>query len=86
MHWILSDEEILDTFFEKDKYSISKKDIKLKINPDHLKGTVSDFDIKVGRKLIVGKGNMVNVGHLKQLKNSGEEGCLLNCPSRTPRR
>ena len=77
----LSDEEILDTFFEKDKYSISKKDIKLKINPDHLKGTVSDFDIKVGRKLIVGKGNMVNVGHLKQLKNSGMKGAYLTVPA-----
>nr|MCS5549368.1 DNA-directed RNA polymerase subunit beta [SAR86 cluster bacterium] len=77
----LSDEEILDTFFEKDKYSISKKDIKLKINPDHLKGTVSDFDIKVGRKLIVGKGNMVNVGHLKQLKNSGKKGAYLTVPA-----
>ena len=64
-----SNEEILDTFFEKDKYVLSKNDIKLKINPDHLKGTVSDFDIKVGRKLIVSKGNMINAGHLKKLKN-----------------
>ena len=56
-----SNEEILDTFFEKDKYVLSKNDIKLKINLDHLKGTV-------GRKLIIGKGNMINVGHLKQLK------------------
>ena len=64
-----SNEEILDTFFEKDKYTLSKNDIKLKINPDHLKGTVLDFDIKVGRKLIIGKGNMINAGHLKQLKN-----------------
>ena len=64
-----SNEEILDTFFEKDKYVFSKNDIKLKINPDHLKGTVSEFDTKVGRKLIIGKGNMINVGHLKKLKN-----------------
>ena len=64
-----SNEEILDTFFEKDKYVLSKKDIQLKINPDHLKGTVSDFDIKVGRKLIISKGNMINSGHLEKLKN-----------------
>ncbi|SVD56745.1 uncharacterized protein METZ01_LOCUS409599, partial [marine metagenome] len=76
-----SNEEILDIFFEKDKFSISKKDIKLKINPDHLKGTVLDFDIRVGRKLIVGKGNMVNVGHLKKLKDSTGKDDYLKVPT-----
>ena len=76
-----SNEEILNTFFEKDKFRISKKEIQLKINPDHLKGTVSDFDIKVGRKLIVSKGNMVNAGHLKKLKSLGGKSNYLNVPS-----
>ena len=76
-----SNEEILDTFFEKDKYVLSKNDIKLKIDPDHLKGTVSDFDIKVGRKLIISKGNMINVGHLKQLKNHGGKSAYLTVPA-----
>ena len=75
-----SNEEILDAFFEKDKYVLSKKDIKLKINPDHLQGTVADFDIKVGRKLIIGKGNIINVGHLKKLKNYRGKSAYLTVP------
>ena len=51
-----SNEEILDTFFNKDTFSISKKATKLKINPEHLKGTVAGFDIKIGRKLIITQG------------------------------
>jgi len=75
-----SNEEILDTFFDKDIFSVSKKEIKLKINPDHLKGTVADFDIKIGRKVIIRKGNMINVGHLEQLKSLGGNSTSLNVP------
>ena len=75
-----SNEEILDTFFEKDIFRISKKEIKLKINTDHLKGSVSDFDIKVGRKIIVREGNMVNAGHLKKLKSLGGRSTYLIVP------
>ena len=75
-----SDEEILDTFFNKDKFRISKKEIQLKINTEHLQGTVSDFDIKIGRKLVVRKGVMINVGHLKKLKDLSGKNTYLNVP------
>ena len=75
-----SNQEILDTFFDKDKFSISKKEIKMEINPDHLKGTVADFDIKIGRKLIVRKGNMINVGHINKLNSLGGKSIFLNVP------
>ena len=76
----LSNEEILETFFNKDKFRISKKEIQLKINTDHLKGSVSDFDIKIGRKLVVRKGNMINVGHLKKLKDLSGKNSYMNVP------
>ena len=75
-----SDEEILDTFFNRDKFRISKKEIQLKINTEHLQGTVSDFDIKIGRKLVVRKGVMINVGHLKKLKDLSGKNTYLNVP------
>ena len=75
-----SNEEILETFFNKDKFRISKKEIQLKINTDHLKGSVSDFDIKIGRKLVVRKGNMINVGHLKKLKDLSGKNSYMNVP------
>ena len=65
-----SDKEIIDVFFETDKYQLSKKEIKLEINLDHLKGSVADFDINVGRKTIVSKGKRINALHIKQIKDT----------------
>ena len=66
----LTDKEIIDIFFEKDKYLLSKKEIKIQINLDHLKGSVADFDINVGKKTIVHKGKRVNALHIKQIKDT----------------
>ena len=66
----LTDKEIIDIFFEKDKYLLSKKAIKIQINLDHLKGSVADFDINVGKKTIVRKGKRVNALHIKQIKDT----------------
>ena len=66
----LTDKEIIDIFFEKDKYLLSKKEIKIQINLDHLKGSVADFDINVGKKTIVGKGKRVNSLHIKKIKDT----------------
>jgi len=66
----LTDKEIIDVFFEKDKYRLSKKEIKIEINLDHLKGSVADFDINVGNKTIVAKGKRVNALHIKQIKDA----------------
>ena len=66
----LTDKEIIDIFFEKDKYLLSKKEIKIQINLDHLKGSVADFDINIGKKTIVGKGKRVNSLHIKKIKDT----------------
>ena len=66
----LTDKEIIDIFFETDKYLLSKKEIKIQINLDHLKGSVADFDINIGKKTIVGKGKRVNSLHIKKIKDT----------------
>ncbi len=66
----LNDKEIIDIFFETDRYLVSKKEIKIEINLEHLKGSVAGFDINVGRKTIVGKGKRVNALHIKQIKEA----------------
>src|SRR6187397_973844 len=43
-----TDQSILDMFFEKDELKLSKKDIKLKLVPQRLRGEMATFDIKVG--------------------------------------
>jgi len=65
-----SDQDIIDIFFDKDSYRLSKKAIEVEINTDHLKGTIAEFDIKFGRKLIVSKGKRINALHIKQIKET----------------
>ncbi len=65
-----SDQDIIDIFFDKDSYRFSKKTVEVEINTDHLKGTIAEFDIKFGKKLIVNKGKRINALHIKQIKES----------------
>jgi len=65
-----SDQEIVDIFFEKDKYKISKKEAKIHINLEHLKGAIAEFDINIGSKPIVSKGKRINALHIKHIKDS----------------
>ena len=50
--------------------SFIKEGIEVEINTDHLKGTIAEFDIKFGKKLIVNKGKRINALHIKQIKES----------------
>ena len=74
----LNDQEIVDLFFEKDKYKISSKEAKIEVNLEHLKGTIAEFDISAGKKLIVSKGKRINALHTKQIKDSKNKYLSLN--------
>ena len=63
-----TNEEILDLFFSKDRFTLSKKGIKVEVNIDHLKGNIADFDLVVGKTNIVSKGKRINLGHIRQLE------------------
>jgi len=75
-----SNEEILDIFFEKDTFNLSEKEITLNFRPEHFIGTTADFDIKIGRKVIVAKGQRVNGEHLRQLKELSKKNKYLIVP------
>ena len=74
----LSDQEIVDIFFEKDRYKISSKEIKIEVNLEHLKGTIAEFDINAGKKTVVSKGKRINALHIKQIKDSKNKYLSLN--------
>ncbi|MEE8306286.1 MAG: DNA-directed RNA polymerase subunit beta, partial [Gammaproteobacteria bacterium] len=65
-----TNEEILDIFFEKNEFSLSKKSIKLELVPERLRGETALFDIRVGRKLIVEEGRRITVRHVRQLADA----------------
>jgi DNA-directed RNA polymerase subunit beta len=65
-----SNEEILDIFFEKNDFYLSKKDIKMGLVPKRLRGETALFDIKVGRKLIVEEGKRITARHIREMEQS----------------
>jgi len=65
-----TDEEILDTFFEKNEFTLSAKGIKLELVPERLRGETASFDIVAGRKVIVEKGRRITIRHVRQLEEA----------------
>ena len=65
-----SDQEMLDTFFEKNDFYLSSKDIKLGLVPQRLRGDTATFDIKIGNKVIVEEGKRITARHVNDLKKS----------------
>ncbi len=65
--------EILDLFFEKDTFTLTKKKIELALVPSRLRGDTAGFDIKAGRKVIVEAGKRITARHIRQLEEAGVE-------------
>jgi len=64
-------EEILDLFFETNKFRFTKDEIKLDIIPERLRGETAIFDIKVKSKLIVEEGRRITARHIRDLSKTG---------------
>jgi DNA-directed RNA polymerase subunit beta len=65
-----SNEEMLDMFFEKNDFYLSKKDVKMSLVPARMRGETATFDIKVGRKLIVEDGKRITARHVREMEKS----------------
>jgi len=63
--------QILDMFFEKDSFHLTKKKIELDLVPARLRGEATTFDIKAGKEVIVEAGKRVTARHIKQLETAG---------------
>ncbi len=66
-----TNQQMLDIFFEKNVFRISKKGIKLDLVPERLKGESAVFDIKIGRKVIVEEGRRITARHVRDIANAG---------------
>jgi DNA-directed RNA polymerase subunit beta len=65
-----SDQQILDMFFEKNEFELSKKGITLKLVPQRLRGEMASFDIKVGDQVIVEEGRRITARHVRELEGA----------------
>ena len=64
-------QDILDQFFETNKFKISKKGISLELIPERLRGETAAFDIKAKRKLIVEKDQRITARHIREIVQEG---------------
>jgi DNA-directed RNA polymerase subunit beta len=64
-------EEILDTFFDTNDFHITKKEIKLNLVAERLRGEMATFDIKAKTRVIVEEGRRVTARHIRELEKAG---------------
>ena len=66
----MTNEEMLDLFFDTNDFYLSEKEIKMGLVPDRLRGETATFDIKLGRKLIVEEGRRITAKHVRDMEKS----------------
>ncbi|RDH82277.1 MAG: DNA-directed RNA polymerase subunit beta [endosymbiont of Seepiophila jonesi] len=64
-------DQILEMFFETDRFSMTKRTLKVDLVPERLRGEVVTFDIKSGDEVIVEAGRRITARHIRQLEKAG---------------
>ncbi|MGE3667955.1 MAG: DNA-directed RNA polymerase subunit beta, partial [Steroidobacteraceae bacterium] len=67
----MNETEMLDTFFEKNTFFISKDSVSLELVPARLRGETSSFEIRIGEQVIVEEGRRITARHVRQLEDAG---------------
>ena len=63
-----TEEQMLDMFFDKNTYHLSKNRIEFELIPARLRGETASFTIKVGDEVIVEEGRRITARHVRQLE------------------
>ncbi len=66
-----STQEILDRFFETDRFFCSKDGLSFEVIPERLRGEVAAFDIKTGKKTLVETGRRITARHIREMEKAG---------------
>jgi DNA-directed RNA polymerase subunit beta len=66
-----SSQELLDAFFEKNRFHFRKNKVELELVPERLRGETAQFDISDGEKTVVESGRRITARHIKDLEKSG---------------
>ncbi|MEO0366816.1 MAG: DNA-directed RNA polymerase subunit beta, partial [Pseudomonadota bacterium] len=69
----MSNEEMLQTFFEMIDFTLGEKEIRMALVASRLRGETAQFDIKAGRKMIVEEGRRITAKHVRDLDKAGIE-------------
>src|SRR5262245_51704434 len=66
-----TEEQVLDMFFDKNTYHLSKEKIEFELIPARLRGETAAFTIRVGSEIIVEEGRRITARHVRQLEQKG---------------
>ena len=67
----MSNEEILNTYYDFDNFEIKSKKIYFEIVPSRLRGEIAKFDIKDKKgSLIVSKDKRITVKHIRDIEKA----------------
>jgi DNA-directed RNA polymerase subunit beta len=64
-------EQIVDMFFETDRFELGEKGITVDLVPTRLRGETLDFDVKIKNKLLVEAGRRITQRHIRELDKAG---------------
>src|ERR1700681_2385319 len=67
----MTESEILDTFFEKNTFFLSKDETALQLVAQRLRGETATFELRIGEQVIVEEGRRITARHVKQLEDAG---------------
>jgi DNA-directed RNA polymerase subunit beta len=66
-----NEEQMLDLFFEKNSFFLSREGASLELIPARLRGETAAFEIRIGDQVIVEEGRRVTARHVRQLEDAG---------------
>jgi DNA-directed RNA polymerase subunit beta len=64
-------EQMIDLFFEKNRYLLKGDQVLLELIPDRLRGDIASFDILVEGSVLVEKGQRITARHIRQIEKAG---------------
>jgi len=66
-----TEEQMLDLFFEKNTFHLSKKATELELVPQRLRGETASFTIRIDGEVIVEEGRRITARHVRVLEQKG---------------
>ncbi|MFK8016549.1 MAG: DNA-directed RNA polymerase subunit beta [Gammaproteobacteria bacterium] len=66
----LDNNEILDTFFDTNDFTFTKKDVSMELVPERLRGETATFPILVKGKTLVEPGRRITARHIRQMEEA----------------
>ncbi|MEY4358506.1 MAG: hypothetical protein RL469_1832 [Pseudomonadota bacterium] len=67
----MNETEVLEVFFDKNTFFLSKDGVALELVPARLRGETATFEIRIGDQVVVEEGRRITARHVRQLEDAG---------------